>query len=261
MRGDCKFSQTQHLDRWNEQGVKFNFGYENRPNLKALAEDLPQSAWKPLKRSQRTIKTTERAKPVNVKREMIRQRGYLHLELEHEDVAEFEYKPTACHRGYRMIVVRKNISRERGEAVLFDEIRYLFYISNDDKSVTSEQIVFSCNKRCDQENLIAQLKSGVRSLCAPTDNLLSNGAYMLMTSLAWTLKAWSALLLPISPRHRSKHEAERTRLLTMEFRTFLDLMIHVPCQIIRHARKVGYRLLNWTDLTPAFFRLCDSLRI
>ena len=47
----------------------------------------------------------------------------------------------------------------------------------------------------------------------------------------------------------------------MEFRTFLDLMIHVPRQIIRHARKTVYRLLNWTDLTPAFFRLCDSLQI
>jgi hypothetical protein len=137
----------------------------------------------------------------------------------------------------------------------------LFYISNDDKSVPPEQIVINCNKRCDQENLIAQLKSGVRSLCGPTDSLLSNGAYMLMTSLAWTLKAWFALLLPMSPRHRPKHEAERTRLLTMEFRTFLDLMIHVPCQIIRHARKTIYRLLNWTDLTPVFFRLCDSLQI
>ena len=160
-----------------------------------------------------------------------------------------------------MIVVRTNISKEQGDSVLFDEIGSLFYISNDAKSVTPEQIVFSCNKRCDQENLIAQLKSGVRSLCAPSDNLLSNGAYMLMTSLTWTLKAWSALLLPISPRHRTTHEAERKRLLTMEFRTFPDQMIHIPCQIIRHARTVVCRLLNWTDMTPAFFRLCDSLLI
>jgi hypothetical protein len=49
---------------------------------------------------------------VNVKSEIIRQRGYVHLE--HEDVAGFEYKPTACHRGYTMIVVRKNISKEQG---------------------------------------------------------------------------------------------------------------------------------------------------
>lgn len=142
--------------------------------------------------------------------------------------------------------------RMRSTSLTYSAAVNCFNTANDAKSVTPEQVVFSCNKRCDQENLIAQLKSGVRSLCAPSDNLLSNGAYMLMTSLAWTLKAWSALLLPISPRHRSKHEAERTRLLTMEFRTFLDQMIHVPCQIIRHARKVVYRLLNWTDLTPAF---------
>lgn len=261
LRGDCKFSQTQHLDRWHEQGVRFNFGYEARPNLIAEAENLPESAWKPLQRTQRAIKTTERAKPVNIKRQIIRRRGFVHLELEHEDVAEFDYKPTACHHGYRMAVVRKNITKEQGERALFDEIRYFFYISNDDQAVTSEQIVLSCNQRCDQENLIAQLKSGVRSLCAPSDNLLSNWAYMLMTSLAWTMKAWSALLLPIAPRHREKHEAERKKLLTMEFRTFLDQMIRVPCQIIKHARSVTFRLLNWTDLTPAFFRLCDALRI
>jgi hypothetical protein len=261
MRGDCKFSQTTFLDGWDRQGVKFNFGYEARPNLIAMAENLQESAWKRLERPQRPVKTVPRAKPANVKREVIRQREYVHLEQNHEDVAEFTYRPTACHRGYRMVVVRKNISKEKGEAVLFDEIRYFFYISNDEPSVTSEEIVFSCNKRCDQENLIAQLKSGVRSLCAPTDHLLSNWAYMIMTSLAWTLKAWAALLLPVSPRHREKHQEERNRLLKMEFRTFLDQMIHIPCQILHHAHKVVFRLLNWTDSTPAFFRLCDHLLI
>lgn len=260
IRGDCKFSQTEHLDRWEKQGVKFNFGYENKQNLKSMAEDLPESTWKPLRRTQRTVKTTERSKPANVKRQIIRERGYVHLELEHEDVAEFEYKPVACERSYRM-VVGKNISEEQGEDVLSDEIRYLFYISNDAECVNAEQIVFHCKDRCDQDNLVAQLKSDVRSLCAPTDNLLNNGADMPMTSLAWTLKAWSALLLSIFPRHRSKHEAERTRLLTTEVRTFLDLIIHVPCQIIRHARQTVYRLLNRTELTPAIFRMCDRLQI
>jgi hypothetical protein len=41
-----------------------------------------------------------------------------------------------------------------------------------------------------------------------------------MTSLEWPLKVWAALLLPGAPRHREKHESERTRLLTMEFGTF-----------------------------------------
>ena len=261
MRGDCKFSQTEYLDGWDCTGVKFNFGYEARENLKVIAENLPASAWQKLERPQPERKGPERTKPENVKREIIREREYIHLELEHEELAEFEYQPTACQRKYRMVVVRKNISREKGEARLFDEIRFFFYISNDPPSVTAREIVFNCNQRCDQENLIAQLTSGIRSLCAPVDNLLSNWAYMLMTAQAWNLKAWTALMLPVAPRHKVKHQAERDRILRMEFRTFLDLLIRIPCQIVRHSRRVIYRLLNWTDLTPALFRLCAILNL
>ena len=110
-------------------------------------------------------------------------------------MAEFNYQPTACHETYRMVVVRKNLSVEKGEQVLFDEVRYFFYITND-WMVEAEEIVFCANDRCNQENLLAQLKSGVRALRAPVDNLMSNWAFMVMTALAWDLKAWFALQLP-----------------------------------------------------------------
>jgi len=72
-------------------------------------------------------KTEEtRVKPKNIKRQIIRERGYVHLELQHEEVSEFEYKPHACDKTYRMVVVRKNISKEQGEVRLLDEIRYFF---------------------------------------------------------------------------------------------------------------------------------------
>ena len=87
-----------------------------------------------------------RAKPRNVKREIVRLRGYTHMELKSEDVAEFSYRPTACDRDYRMVVVRKNISKEKGEARLIDEIRYVFYISNDDLSFSEQSVVFEFNK-------------------------------------------------------------------------------------------------------------------
>jgi hypothetical protein len=45
------------------------------------------------------------------------------------DVAEFTYRPGKCARGYRVIALRKNISRARGEQVLIEEIRYFFYIT------------------------------------------------------------------------------------------------------------------------------------
>ena len=46
--------------------------------------------------------------------------------LEAESVAPFDYRPNKCKKTYRMVVVRKNISVQKGEAVLFDEIRYFF---------------------------------------------------------------------------------------------------------------------------------------
>jgi hypothetical protein len=259
LRGDTAFSQTQHLDRWDAAGVIFQFGYDNTANLREIADNLPESAWKKLKRPPAyTRQGPRRARPTQVKRQIIRQREYLHLELQSEEVAEFEYQPTACRKPYRMIVVRKNISQEKGEQVLFPEIRYFFYITND-RVATPAKIVFGCNDRCNQENLLAQLGGGVRALAAPVDNLLSNWAYMLMTSLAWTLKAWAALLLPVEPRKREEHEAERQTWLRMEFKTFINGVMRVPCQIVRRARRTIYRVLSWNPCLLGFFRLCDVL--
>ena len=49
---------------------------------------------------------------------------------------------------------------------LFEEYRYLFYVTND-RTRTAEEIVFAANNRCDQENLIAQLKGGVHAAFNP----------------------------------------------------------------------------------------------
>ncbi len=117
------------------------------------------------------MQTKSRAKPDNVKRQVIRRREFEHMELKSEQVAEFDYQPIACERPYRMVVIRKNISHEKGDKLLFDEIRYFFYITND-RAATATEIVFGCNDRCDQENLIAQIAGGVRALSAPVDSLV-----------------------------------------------------------------------------------------
>ena len=159
-----------------------------------------------------------------------------------------------------MIVVRKNISREKGENVLFDEVRYLFYITNDE-NFTPAEVVYCANDRCDQENLIAQLAGGVRSLKAPVDNLVSNWVYMVMTSLAWTLKAWAGLLLPVQGRWREKHQAQCRQLLRMEFKTFVNAFMKIPCQLVAQARRTVFRVLNWNPHLTKFFRLCSVLQL
>src|SRR5205823_3938998 len=131
------------------------------------------------------------------------------------------------------------------DAPLIPDIRYFFYITND-RSLSAADVVREAGDRCNQENLIEQLKNGVRALHAPVNTLNANWAYMIMASLAWTLKAWAALLLPVHPRWRKKHEAERDALLRMDFRTFYNSFIHIPCQIVRTGRRIVYRLLSWS---------------
>ena len=260
-RGDSKFSQTEHLDRWNAGGVQFQFGYPDNSAVKSRAEDLPENAWTELKRPARyAVKTQPRVRPENIKAKIVRQRAFLNLRLQSEQVAEFNYQPTACTKSYRMVVVRKNISREKGEEVLFDEIRYFFYITND-RLTAVEDIVFGCNDRGDQENLIAQLAGGVRGLTAPVDNLVSNWAYMVMTSLAWSLKAWAALLQPVSPRWKEQHQAEQQTIMRMEFKQFIEHFVQVPCQIIRQGRRTIHRILNWNKWHAHFFRLSEVLQL
>jgi hypothetical protein len=84
-------------------------------------------------------------------------------------------------------------------------------------------------------------------------------AYMVMASLAWSLKAWAALLVPESPRHASKHRAEKQALLRMEFRTFRAAIIEMPCQVVRGGRRLVYRLLSWNPWQGVFLRLAERL--
>jgi hypothetical protein len=261
-RGDTKFSQTEHLDRWDDDPrVRFIFGYEEMPNLRARAEDLPASVWEELQRPARyQVKTQTRARPDKIKEAVVVAREYENKRLRSEQVAEFDYRPTACRKTYRMVVVRKNISVEKGEQRLFDEIQYFFYITND-WDLPAADVVFSANDRCDQENILAQLSGAVRALRAPVDNLESNWAYMVMTALAWNLKAWWALTLPEEPgRSQEKHRLEKQWVLGLEFKTFVNAFVRLPCQIIRTGRRLIYRLLAWNPYQPIFFRLLDVLR-
>lgn len=240
--------------------MRFVFGIDAMKNLYALAEDLRESDWKPLKRRPKyEVKTRTRQRPVNVKQQVVERREFEDIRLVKEYVAEFAYRPTLCRQTYRVVVVWKDLEVHRGQQKLFDDPCCFFYITNDWKK-PAEEIVFEANNRCNQENLIQQLKSGVRSFSAPVDNLLSNWAYMVMASLAWSLKAWTALLLPEDGRWKEKHHAEKQRLLRMEFPTFQRALIDVPAQIIRTGRKIVCRLLAWNPWQHVFFRLLDQFR-
>jgi hypothetical protein len=260
LRGDTDFTQTTRLDAWDAEDVLFLFGIDAMPNLKALAEDLPASDWIELQRPLPYVAQGKpRRRPERVKDRIVRERGFETLTRIREDVAEVSYRPTACQESYRLLIVRQTIAVEKGQARLFDEIRYRFYLTND-RERTRRELVFKANDRCDQENLIAQLKGGVHALRAAVDNLVSNWAYMVMTGLAWSLKAWFALSVPEHPRHRGAHRAQKRGLLRMEFKRFVNTIILMPCQIIRGGRRLVYRLLSWNEWQGVFLRVIQALR-
>jgi hypothetical protein len=259
LRGDTDFSQTEHLDRWDAAGVGFLFGLDAMRNLVEKAENLPKSAWQKLPRPAKyEVQTTPRQRPANVKEQIVVAKGYRNIKLRGEQVASFAYRPTACRKTYRVVVLRKALAIEQGQLRLFDDVRYFFYLTNLPDTSPAE-VVLLANDRCNQENLNEQLRNGVRALNMPVDNLVSNWAYMVMASLAWSLKAWFALLLPERGRWKERRRAEKRQVLTMEFKRFVNAFIHVPCQIVRTGRRILYRLLAWNPWQHVFARALDAL--
>ncbi len=252
LRGDTDFSLTGEFDRWSGEGVDFLFGMDAHPKLVGEAEKLPPSAWRKLEREARyEVKTQTRSKPRKVKEEVVKEQGYRNLKLKSEESAEFDYQPHKCQRSYRMVVVRKNISVEEGEKVLFEDLRYFFYITTV-RDLAVEEIVEQANQRCDQENVIEQLKNGVNAMRMPVNDLLSNWAYMVMASLAWNLKAWYGLLMPGKPRG--------LEVARMEFRRFLQSFILIPAQIVQTGRRIIYRILGYNEDLQDFFATFERIR-
>ena len=191
---------------------------------------------------------------------MLRDRKFENIRLAREYVAQFDYRPAKCEKTYRVVVLHKDLEVFRGQQKLFDKERCFFYITNIPK-LSPAEVVQQANGRCNQENHIEQLKNGVPALTAPLDNLVSNGAYMVMAALAWSLKAWAALLLPEQGRWHEQHHHEKQTLLRMDFATFRNAILNIPAQIVRTGRKIIYRLLSWNRWQGVFFRLLDQLAL
>jgi len=252
LRGDTDFSLTENFDRWAKE-VDFIWGMDARGCLIKRAEELTAQEWKVLERKPKyEVKTQERRKPENVKERIVIEREYKNIRLKSEQIGEFEYQPGKCNQSYRIVVVRKNLSVERGERVLFDDIRYFFYITTR-RDLTAAEVVALANGRCDQENVVEQVKNGVNAMKLPVRDLESNWAYMVMATLAWNIKAWFGILMP--------NRIRGAQVVKMEFRRFLHTLVLLPCQIIRTGRKIVYRLMGYNDWLKDFFATWKRIKL
>lgn len=246
MRGDTDFSLTTQFDRWAEQ-ADFIFGMDSTSTLRTRAEALSEGAWSRLVRTPPSDTLTGRTRErfqENEKKRMVKEREYLNLHLNFEEVAEFAYQPGKCSRPDRVVALRKNISKMKGENVLFDEIRSFFYITTR-TDWTAAAVVACATARCDQEHVIEPLKNGVHAMRLPVYDLVSNWAYMVMATLAWNLKSWFAMMM-----HR---KSDRDIYIRMEFRRFMTGLILIPCRVVRRARTLVVRILGYQPTLDRLF--------
>jgi hypothetical protein len=252
LRGDSDFSLTWKFDEWTDARVAFYFGYDTREPLTRMADAIPEKAWKYLCHEPKyPVKTEPRRRPENVKERLVVANEYDNLKSFAEQVAEFAYRPTKCRRDYRVIVLRKHYTLEKGQSVLFASERYFFYITNDWRK-SAEEILAFIRERCDHENDLDQLKNGVLALRAPSNTLESNWAFMVMRALAWNLKAWYGLLMP--------DKIAGAEIVRMEFRRFVNGFMNLPAQVLKAARGIRLRLLAYNRYVEVFMAMFAWIR-
>ena len=77
--------------------------------------------------------------------------------------------------------------------------------------------------------------------------------------MAWSLKAWFALLLPEQGRWADRYRADKRTVLKMEFRSFVNGFMRVPALLVRTGRRTIFRLLGWNRWQDVFLRGVDRL--
>jgi hypothetical protein len=129
-------------------------------------------------------------------------------------------------------------------------VTFFYFTTYTADTHTPAQIVELANDRCDQENIVGQLKSGINALHAPVDDLHSNWAYMLIAALAWNIKSWHAMMM--------YRKQDRAAFIRMEFKRFLDTVIRIPAVVIVRARAIVVRLVAYTVSVDRFFSPCAT---
>jgi hypothetical protein len=252
LRGDSAFSLTWKFDEWDEREVGFIFGYDATGNLLKKADLLGKNEWDTLERPSEEYKNRkERRKKMRVKEAVVERRGYRNLVQKNEYIGEFKYRPVKCDRDYRVIVLKKIIDVLEGQQLLFEDTRYLFYITNIEEKSAVELLRF-IQGRCNHENKIEQLDNGIHALKMPAAEFIANWAYMAICMLAWNLKSWLGLIAPDVEKQRE--------IISCEFKSFQNRLINIPCQILKAGRRIIFRFLNYNSWIEILLNISDAIR-
>jgi hypothetical protein len=170
-----------------------------------------------------------------------RARNFHEKQLVKQWITEVE-QTDATGKPYRLVIRRQLIEHRKGQRFLFDEYRYCYIVTSLPSSVSTQEVVDLTYERCDQENVIEQLGSGLVAWRIPVAEFDGNSAWLEIPRLAWNLAKWIAqLALP----------AEVVR---WEWTRFRQAFVYVAAQAIRRSRQIVLRFSaahRWLKLLVA----------
>ncbi len=247
VRADSDFDRRDVREACETAGVHFAFVAREASNRLSWAEAIPESAWKPFRtRAHREREKARhrrgfqaRRKKRNRRRRRARERGYTTLALKKQWVAEIPWMPRGATKTYRMIL-RRQLIEESDQETLFEIYRYRYVVTDLPVSWSAEEVIDATYQRCDQENVIEQMGSGVAVWRMPVAEFDGNSAWLEIGRLAWNLGKWIAqIALP----------AEVVR---WEWKRYRKAFVHIATEVVHRSRQC------WLRMSPAH-RFLDTL--
>ena len=239
-RADNAFDESPVREACLETGAHYAFVGRGGSHRRKTAKAISEEEWAPFEtRAQRrrararaanSYRPRQRGK--NLRRQRAQERNYKDLRLRGQELAECPQvvKEQEVPRG-RLIFRRQLIHKYQGQHLLFPEIRYRQVVTNLPSSLYSaEDVVDLTYVRCDQENTIEQLGSGLAAWRMPVAQFAGNAAWLEIARLAWNLAKWIArLTLP-------------DEVVRWEWKRFRQAFVFVAARVIRTGRRIVLRL-------------------
>jgi hypothetical protein len=236
VRGDSDFDRGDVRAACDRAGAYFAFVGREFSDRPKLVDKLGESQWKPFRtRAHRDLverrkhpSYVSRRKKPNRRRQRARARNFKEKQLVKQWLTEVD-QIDPIGKPYRLVIRRQLIEHREGQRLLFDEYRYRYIVTSLPGSVSTQEVVDLTYERCDQENAIEQLGSGLAAWRMPVAEFDGNSAWLEIARLAWNLGKWIAqLALP----------AEVVR---WEWKRFRQAFVYVAAQVIRRSRQIVLR--------------------
>ena len=236
VRGDSEFYSQETINVCEECRAKFFFAVDSYRGLLDKAKAFPEARWRPLVRKPRRAKPGKksRRKRKDRRRQKAHARGYFDKKLVREWVTEFPYRPSwSKDKSYRLVAIRKKLKITNDKKNLFEGAdygyEYRFLITNDE-NLEAAEVVHVLYGRCNQENLIQQLKNELEALRMPTGSFVANSAFMLVGQLVGCLRSWMG---------RSVLGEESVK---WEWKRFRRVYVWAAAEVVTAARYVEVRV-------------------